>query len=196
MISLRYTQWDGTQRVRLNADQVFEKLSEYLSYTDDVQQALEWLMRQGAEWEGMRVMGLDDFLEQVREELRQRYREVNLNNSLDEKQQRLEELLDLERDTLEERRPAAAQEKLDFLDGLPHRLSDAIERLKEYEFEDAQARQEFENLLDELENLKDLEDFRRRYGDLFHGPKSLNYDEALDLMREVERLKKLEEQLL
>ena len=52
MIRLRYTQWDGSQRVRLNADQVFEKLSEYLSYTDDVQQALEWLMRQGAEWEG------------------------------------------------------------------------------------------------------------------------------------------------
>ena len=23
MITLRYTQWDGTQRVRLNADQVF-----------------------------------------------------------------------------------------------------------------------------------------------------------------------------
>ena len=48
MLKIRYTQWDGSQRVRLNADQVFEKLSEYLSYTDDVQQALEWLMRQGA----------------------------------------------------------------------------------------------------------------------------------------------------
>ena len=100
MITIRYTQWDGSQRVRLNADQVFEKLSEYLSYTDDVQQALEWLMRQGAEWDGMRVMGLDDFLEEVREQLRQRYREFNLNNSLDEIRQRLEDLLDLERDTL------------------------------------------------------------------------------------------------
>src|SRR5512135_1392633 len=103
-VTIRYTQWDGSQRVRLNADQVFEKLSEYLSYTDDVQQALEWLMRQGAEWEGTRVMGLDDFLEEVREQLRQRYREFNLNNALDDMQRRLDELLDLERDTLEQQR--------------------------------------------------------------------------------------------
>ncbi len=69
-VSTRYTQWDGSQRVRLTADQVFEKLSDLLSYTDDVQQGIEWLTRHGAEWEGMRVMGLDDFLEQVREQLR------------------------------------------------------------------------------------------------------------------------------
>ncbi len=197
-ITIRYTQWDGSQRVRLNADQVFEKLSEYLSYTDDVQQALEWLMRQGAEWEGMRVMGLDDFLEEVREQLRQRYREFNLNGALDEMQQRLDEVVDLERDTLEQQRAErpTLKEKIDFLDKLPRRLSEAIDRLKQYAFEDAQAQQEFENLLEELQNVKDLEEFRRRYGDLFHGQKSLNYDEALNLMREVERLKKLEEQLL
>src|SRR6185295_5290061 len=84
MITLRYTEWDGTQRLRLDADQVFEKLSEYLTYTDDVQQALEWLMRQGAEWEGMRVMGLDDFLESLREKLREHYRDFNLDNALDD----------------------------------------------------------------------------------------------------------------
>jgi hypothetical protein len=27
----RYTQWDGTQRLKLDADKVFEKLAEYLS---------------------------------------------------------------------------------------------------------------------------------------------------------------------
>ena len=198
MITIRYTQWDGTQRVRLNADKVFEKLSEYLSYTDDVQQALDWLLRQGAEWEGMRVMGLDEFLEQVRDEQRQRYRQFNLNNALDPVRQRLDDLLDLERDTLSGQRDAQPQlqEKLDYLDRLPHRLSEALERLKQYDFEDAQARQEFENLLDDLQDIRDLEDFRRRYGDLFHGPESLGYEEALRLMREMQRLKQLEEQLL
>jgi uncharacterized protein with von Willebrand factor type A (vWA) domain len=198
MLRIRYTQWDGTQRIRLNADQVFEKLSEYLSYTDDVQQALEWLMRQGAEWEGMRVMGLDDFLEEVREQLRQRYRQFNLNNALDEMRRRLEELLDLERDTLRDGLAGTPQlqQKLDLLDKLPHNLSEALEKLQQYGFEDEQARQELENLLDELQNIRALEDFRRRYGDLFHGPQSLGYEEALDLMREIERLKELEEQLL
>src|SRR5512140_3492867 len=130
MISLRYTQWDGTQRVRLDADRVFEKLSEYLSYTDDVQQALEWLMRQGAEWEGVRVMGLDDFLESLREKLREHYRDFNLDNALDDMRRRLDELLDVERDTLEQRQPERPdlQTKRDFLDRLPHRVSEALER--------------------------------------------------------------------
>src|SRR5207253_2288173 len=46
MHRVRYTAWDGTQQVRLSADDVFEKLSEYLSFTDDVQQALDWLLHQ------------------------------------------------------------------------------------------------------------------------------------------------------
>jgi uncharacterized protein with von Willebrand factor type A (vWA) domain len=198
MIRIRYTQWDGTQRVRLTADQVFEKLSENLSYTDDVQQALDWLLRQGAEWDGMRVMGLDDFLEQVRDEMRQRYRQFNLNHALDDVRQRLEDLLDLERDTLAEQRAGqpSLQEKLDYLQRLSQRLSEALEQLKRYHFEDQQARQEFENLLEELNDVRDLEDFQRRYGDLLHGPQSLGYEEALNLMRELQRLKQLEEQLL
>ena len=197
-IRLRYTQWDGTQSVRLNADQVFEKLSEYLSYTDDVQQALDWLLRQGAEWDGMQVMGLDDFLEQVREQLRERYRAVNVDHALDELRQRLEELLDLERDTLEEKLAAnpRMQAKLDFFDRLPRPLSDAIERLKEYEFEDDQARAEFENLLEELQNIRNVEEFQRRHGDLFHGPQSLGYDDTLNLIQDLERLKQLEADLL
>jgi uncharacterized protein with von Willebrand factor type A (vWA) domain len=198
MITLRYTQWDGTQRVQLDADQVFDKLSEYLSYTDDVQQALEWLMRQGAEWEGMRVMGLDDFLESLREQLRQQYRDFNLDHALDDVRRRLEEILDLERDALDQHagHRSDLQTKRDILDRLPHRLSDALDRLRDYQFEDDDARRDFENLLEELQNVRDLEEFQRRYGDLFHGPASLGYDDALNLMREIARLKQLEEQLL
>jgi uncharacterized protein with von Willebrand factor type A (vWA) domain len=196
MIVTRYTEWDGSQRVRLTADQVFEKLSEYLSYTDDVQQALDWMTRQGFDWEGMQVLGLDDFLEELREAMRQRYREFNLDSALDEMRQRLEEILDLERDTLDnETPPDRAQGKREFLDQLPRGLSEAIERMKSYDFEDSQAASDFENLLEELENIRDLEEFQRRQGDLFHGPKSLGYQEALDLMREMQRLKQLEEAL-
>jgi uncharacterized protein with von Willebrand factor type A (vWA) domain len=198
VLTIRYTEWDGSQRVRLDAERVFEKLSELLSYTDDVQQALEWLLRQGAEWDGVRVLGLDDLLDAVREKLQDHYRDANLDTALDDIRRRLDELLDLERDTLTERLPQRPdlQHKRDRLDSLPHRLSDAIEHLRDYQFEDDDARQEFEHLLDELQNVRDLEDFQRRYGDLFHGERSLGYEEALELMREIERLKQLEEQLL
>jgi uncharacterized protein with von Willebrand factor type A (vWA) domain len=194
---LRYTAWDGTQTVRLTAEQVFDKLSEYLSFTDDVQQALDWLLHQGLEWEGIRVAGLDEFLEQLREAMRARYRDVNMRQALAGPRSKLEELLDLEREALDglDDQERAAQ-KRERLDTLPPRLADALTQLDDYEFEDADARAAYEALREELDNIRDLEDFQRRYGDLFHGPESLDYDEALELMREMERWKQLEEQLL
>jgi uncharacterized protein with von Willebrand factor type A (vWA) domain len=198
VLTVRYTRWDGRQRVRLDPDEIFSKLGEYLSYTDDVRQALEWLLRQGAELSGMRVIGLDELLEQVRNQIRERFRDHDLRHALDEMRRKLDELLDLERDTLAERRHENADLKAKeaFLDNLPHGLSDAIEKLKDYQFEDDQAAQEFENLLEELDNIRRLEEFQRRDGESFHGPDALDYERALEMMREIERLRALEQSLM
>src|SRR5262245_1423007 len=137
MLRVRYTAWDGTQEIRLEADRVFEKLSEYLSFTDDVQQALDWLLHQGIEWEdGIRIMGLDDFLEQLREEMRSRYRQVNLRDAFTELREKLEEILDQERDGLEGTDPARSARRRELLDRLPPRLSEALERLREEGLDD------------------------------------------------------------
>ncbi len=197
MLTVRYTAWDGTQQVRLSAEQAFDKLSEFLSFTDDVHQALDWLLHQGLELEGIRVLGLDDLLEQLREAMRARYRDVNLRSALAEMRQKLEDLLELERDALDGLDDAErAARKRAQLDQLPPKLSDAVAQLRDYDFEDAEAEAAYEALRDELENLRALEDFERRYGDLFHGPRGLDYAEAVELMREMEAWKRLEEQLL
>ncbi|MBX3027455.1 VWA domain-containing protein [bacterium] len=196
MHRIRYTEWDGSQKGRLTAERVFEKLAEYLSYTDDLQQAWEWLLRHGLEMDGVRVMGLDEFLEQLREAGRARQRQYNLDRALDPMAEKLEELLDLERATLDAQDDESAAAKRAQLDQLPRRLSDAIEQLRDYDFEDGDARADFESLLEELETLRALEDFQRRYGELFQGPQSLDYEQAVDLMREMERLKQLEDDLL
>ncbi len=197
MVTVRYTEWDGTQRVRLTADRVFEKLAEYLSYTDDVSQAFDWLLRHGLEVDDIRVMGLDDFLEALREEVRRRYQQFNLDHTLDEMRRQLAEVLDLERDALERggAEGAARAQRLQ-LDRLPSRLSEALEALRAHAFEDDDARAGFDRLLDELDNIRDLENFERRYGELFRGPEPLGYEDALDLMRDMQRLKQLEEDLL
>ncbi len=83
--------------------------------------------------------------------MRQRHRQFNLDRSLDSPAQRLEEILDLERDTLDRRGDAASRAKRSLLDSLPARLSEAIERLRDYDFEDQDARSEFENLLEEID---------------------------------------------
>ncbi len=198
MLTLRYTRWDGRQQLQFDADEIFAKLGEHLSYTDDVRQALEWLQRQGLDLHGIRIVGLDELLEQVREQLRNRYREFNLDAALDEMRRKLDELLDVERDTLDERsaeRPELAA-KREFLDRLPHPLTDAIEKLRDYAFEDEGAADDFRALLEELDNIRRLEEFQRRHGELFQGPKALDYETALALMDEMERLKQLERALM
>ncbi len=198
MVTIRYTDWDGSQKLKLDADKVFEKLAEYLSYTDDVRQAMDWMARQGMDFDGTRVMGLEEFLEQLRQEMRQRYREFNLKESLSEMEQRLQDILERERRTLGQlsAQKPGMEHKLRELQRMPRRLSEAIRKLESYEFEDAQARAEFDELLAEYENIRDLENFRERNQHLFHGQKSLGYQESLELMREMERLKQLEQDLM
>jgi uncharacterized protein with von Willebrand factor type A (vWA) domain len=200
MIEIRYTAWDGSQQLKLDADKVFEKLAEFLSYTDDVRQAMDWMTRQGMEFDGSRVTGLEEFLEQLRQEMRQRYREFNLKEALSELEQRLGDIVDRERGTLErlsaEQPSGEFDEKLRELQRMPRRLSEALRKLESHEFEDAEARADFEELLKEYANIRDLENFRERNQHLFHGPKSLNYQQALELMREMDRMKQLEQDLM
>jgi uncharacterized protein with von Willebrand factor type A (vWA) domain len=198
MVTNRYTQWDGTQQLKLDADKVFEKLAEYMSYTDDVRQAMDWMMRQGMDFDGVQVMGLEEFIEQLRQEMRQRYRDFNLKSALSEMEQKLQDLLDRERETLDSLKgqKPGIEEKQRQLSQVPRRLSEAIRKLESYEFEDAQAKADFEELLSEYENIRDLENFRERNQHMFHGPKSLGYQEALDLMREMERMRQLEQDLM
>lgn len=188
---LRYTDWDGTQDVRLDADRVFGKLAEYLSYTDDVEQALDWLLRQGAEFDGFEVVGLDELLERVRQEIRDKFSQVNIDRALDEPRRRLDELLDLERDAS----GAARSAELDAYSA-ERALAEVLRRLADFDFVDDDARHEFETLAERLDDIEAVTDFQRRYGDRFQGPRALDFDETLELMREMERLERLQEQLL
>ena len=198
MVNIRYTYWDGSQKLKLDADKVFEKLAEFLSYSDDIRQAMDWMMRQGMDFDGVKVQGLEEFLEQLRQEMRQRYRDFNLKNSLSELEQKLEQILDQERQTLDSMRGQkdGVEDKERQLQQMPRRLSEALRKLESYDFEDAQAKADFDDLLSEYENIRDLENFRDRYNHMFHGPESLDYQKSLDLMREMERMRQLEQDLM
>lgn len=188
---LRYTDWDGSQSIRLDADQVFAKLGEYLSYTDDVEQALDWLLRQGAEFEGIEVVGLDELLERVRQALRDKFDSVHIDRALDDPRRRLDELLDLEREAGDDAHGQALEAY-----AAQASLAASLRALADFEFVDGDAQREIEALLERLDDIDAVADFQRRYADRFQGPRALDFDETLELMREIERLERLQEQLL
>jgi uncharacterized protein with von Willebrand factor type A (vWA) domain len=129
--------------------------------------------------------------------MRERMQDVHLRDAFAELRERLEDILDQERDALdqldgEER----AREKRARLDQLPTRLSEAVDALRDYPFESDAARMAFEDLLDSFDDIKGLEDFQRRYGEFLRGQNGLSFDEAVDLMREMERWRALEDALM
>lgn len=197
MFALRYTAWDGTQRLQLTAEDLFEKLSELLSYTDDIQQALDWLMRQGLDNDSVSVMGLDELLKQLREAMRDRYRDVNLQGAEAELRQRLQDAIDSELAALDEHGDSDdAARRRQLLESLSPRLSDALERLRDYQALDSDARQALEDLQDDRDDIAAFEKFSRRYGDWFQGQRALSFEEALELMNEMTRWQELEDHLL
>ena len=103
----RYTEWDGTQEIPpLDADDVLEGLTDDLMNFGDLQHALRNMMQRGVKSPmGNRTQGLRDLLQQLRQQRRQTLDNFDLSSVFEDLQRQLDEILDLERETLDERLP-------------------------------------------------------------------------------------------
>lgn len=101
----RYREWDGTQDIpALDANDVLDALSDDLMNFGDLQHALRNLMQRGMRGQqGQKMQGLRDLLHQLRQQRRERLDQYDLGGVMDDVRRQLEEILDLERDTLADR---------------------------------------------------------------------------------------------
>ncbi|MDE2891605.1 MAG: VWA domain-containing protein [Chloroflexota bacterium] len=123
----RYSQWDGTQDIpALDADDVLQSLSDDLLSFGDLQQALRNMMQRGVRMpNGDRTDGMRDLLQRLRQQRRQQLERFDLSSVFDDIQRQLDEILDLERDALDDRldevgpRPEPAQPTDEQMPGEP-----------------------------------------------------------------------------
>ena len=157
MVHFRYSRWSGTQRDGLDSDAVFDQLNDYMSDTGDLQQAMRRLMQKGMKGE-KQTKGIEDLLSQVAKEMRKLYDEYRLQSALDEIQEQLESIVDQERETLEQldQQGNDVQEKKQYLNDLPGKSSEAIEKLTSYSFENPDAAKQFQQLVMDLEQIRNL----------------------------------------
>jgi len=197
MVHIRYSRWDRSTRNSPDSDTVFDQLNEYMNDSGDLQQAMRRLMQKGIKRGENQTKGIDDLLSQVAREMRKLYDEYRLQSAMDEVQEQLESIVDQERQTLEEldRAGQDVQEKKQFLNNLPGKASEAVEKLTSYRFENTNAEKEFQQLLMQLEQIRKLENWLRREGSLFRGQTPLQFHESMDLMERMEELRRLEGQL-
>ena len=197
MRKIRYSRWDRATGDLVEAQSVFDQLNEYMNDTGDLQQAMRRLMQRGLKQEEKRVPGLEDLLSRVAREMRRLYERYRLQSAQDEVREELDSIVDQERETLENLQQGGPEidEKKEFLEHLPSKSSDAIEKLAAYDFENQEAGERFQELLSRLEQVRRLENSVRREGNLFRGQTPVSFDEAQEFLDRLEELRRLEAQL-
>ena len=176
MRGYRYSRWDGTQQVfDLDEDDIMDSLSDDILAHGDINRALRNLFQRGLRDEqGQRTTGLRDLMERLRQQRQQQLERYNLDSLMDDLKERLQDVVDTERRGIERRLEEArqqlaeagdqaehlqgpmrlleerAQRSKETLDNLPESVGGAIRELSEYDFMDPEARQKFQELLDQL----------------------------------------------
>jgi uncharacterized protein with von Willebrand factor type A (vWA) domain len=166
-VNARYSRWDGTQQgFDLDAEAILAEINDDLLYHGDVNAALRRLLQQGfPDRNGKRVAGMQELLERLRERRRQEREQFDLGGVYSEIAEQLSEVVDLERQALDEleadaggsgderRREVTDEvvaERRSELGLLPDDLAGKVRSLSRYEFASSQAREQFEELMERL----------------------------------------------
>ncbi len=160
----RFAVWDGTQDpLSDDADALFDRLSEDVFHGWDFETALRRLLSQGwRDRDGKKFAGLEELMERLRRQRQQQLERYSLDNVFKDIEEKLDNVLRLEREGIDERMRSATDERAqrilervarkrrEQLDHLPQEPGGAIRELQGYEFMDQRAEQAFQRLLEEI----------------------------------------------
>src|SRR6476661_4718887 len=163
----QYSAWDGSQTgFDLDAEQLLDEMSDDLLYHGDLNAALRRMMQQGfRDRNNEQLMGLREMLQKLRERRREELENRDLGGVYDDIAQQLNEVVDMEREGIDQRVEEAtrsgdqrrqelvedvAEKRRQELEQLPPDLAGKVQALQEYEFMDDAARERFEELMDQL----------------------------------------------
>jgi len=168
-----YRPWDGSQEfTEVDADGLLAALADDLLENGDVEEALERLLRQGFEKpDGEQVRGLRDILEEVRQRRRELEERGDPDGQFAQYADQLKAIEALERAAIDELDTEALEsgddrridvtsevtaERRMALDLLPGDVPGRIQSMQHYDFVSTEAREQFEQMVEELR--KDITD--------------------------------------
>ena len=151
---IRYSRWDGSQSVPdLDADEILSAISDDLMADGDLWSALRRMYQRGAQTPQGRMPGLQDLLKRLRKERQQKLDRYDLGSTMEDIQKKLDEILQMERQGIEQRVPPGAErdQKMERLDQMPPSPAGRIRALQSYEFTEPEAKRKFDELLKSLQ---------------------------------------------
>ena len=111
----RYGRWDGTQEVPdLSAEELVDRVADEMLETGDLRRVLRRMMQFGTDFPGgQRMQGLRDLLERLQQRRDQNLEQYNLDSMMDDIQEKLDQIIERERQTVEDALKDAPQGKDD-----------------------------------------------------------------------------------
>ena len=162
-----YSRWDGTQvGFEMDADSVLQEITDDLLYHGDLNAALRRLMQSGfRDRNNERIQGMRELLERLRRRRKDELERHDLGGVYDDIAEQLREVVDMEREGIDqlarEARESGDQRRQEIteevaaerrmqLDLLPPDLAGLVKELQQYEFTSSEARERFDELMEQL----------------------------------------------
>ena len=162
-----YSRWDGSQQgFELDAEGIFDEITDDLLYHGDLNSALRRLLQQGMrDRDGNQVQGMREMMERLRQKRQELQEQGDLGGVFAEIAEALKDLIDEERHEIENQTAAAqasgderraelaneaAMERNFRLDMLPNDLAGQVRELQSYDFASDESQRRFDELMEKL----------------------------------------------
>ena len=195
MKKIIYTRWDGSQLpFSLDRKEVVDRFMENIMKGMDPNLSISEMFWNGFPLAGMdfRVMGLEEMLNELQEQKEDLYSKYNLEKAFDRPMNEFKNLLTNEYQTrmAEGKKPSPTYEEL------PPGLIEKIKSLEDFNFASQASSEMLDYWKGREQDIKDLYEFYSRHAHKFYGENSLDFDQAVELMRQFNEIENLQQQIL
>ena len=115
MLAYKYSRWDGSQLLDLDADDILSEISDDLLDSGDLRRALQRLMQRGMK-DGP-LMGLQDLMKRLQQRRQERLHQYNIGSTMDDIQKALEEILKTEKEGIRKKLDEGRQQAQESIQG-------------------------------------------------------------------------------
>ena len=190
-----YKKWDGSQEpFSLRRKDIVDKFMDNIMKGMTPNMSMMQMLWDGFEMAGMdfRVMGLEEMIQEIEKQKGELFSKYSLEKIFDQPIDELKYLLDQEASTrkMQGRSPAPSY------DELPPGLLEKIKHLGNFDFLNSDSREMFSGWYNRQDDIYKLYEFYSQYAQRFTGEQELNFEQALELMRQMKSLDQLQQQLM
>ncbi|MEE8397797.1 MAG: hypothetical protein V3S89_02245, partial [Desulfobacterales bacterium] len=194
MKSYLFKRWDGTQDAfSLKKKDIVDKFMENIMKGMNPNQSMAEMMWDGFDMAGtsFRVMGLEEMLQEIQKQKQELFSQYNLEKAFDKP---IDELTFSQADENMTRMQKSA-EQLPSYDELPPGLLEKLKAMKDMDFMNPDSQSTSDQWQERKGDIQELQEFYGDYGQRFIGDQSLDFEEALELMRQMQGMEQLQQQI-